>query len=126
MAKYVCNGALLSCTMSAIPTPTPLTVLPDKRIFLEDQPMANNLDYEPFINIPTFGECCSPDNEGVQAALGSPVPCVPVVTSPWDFPKADVFLDFYPALLDCCTCMCTMGMGIISIDDPGQTTTKEG
>ena len=125
MANYVCNGALLSCTMSLVPTPTPLIVLPDNRIFLEKQPMATHLDYEPFINIPTFGECCSPDNEGVQAALGSPVLCVPLVTSPWQSPKANVALGKLPALLDCCTCICTTGMGLITIEDAGQASTKE-
>jgi len=129
MAKYVCNGALITCSWSVPPLPpfvVPLTVLPDNRILLHKQPMASCMDFIPLVNIPPIGMCGSPDSEAVQAALGSPVPCTPVVLSPWKSPKANVLLAGENALLDNCTCDCELGGGKISIFNPTQTTTKEG
>ena len=126
MANYVCNGALITCLWSVPPFVVPLTVLPDNRILLHGQPMASCMDFAPFINIPPIGMCGSPASEAVQAALGSPVPCTPLVLSPWKSPKANVMLAGENALLDNCTCNCELGSGIISIVNPMQPTTMEG
>ena len=131
MAKYVCNGALVTCTFGIIPfSPFPgvsqLVVLPDDRILLHGQPMASCMDYVPMVNILPIGMCCSPDSEAVQAAFGSPVPCTPLVMEPWDSPKGDVFLGGDNALLDNCTCSCELGGGVISVLNAAQTTTMEG
>jgi len=143
MAKYVCNGAMISCNMS-LPVPlvpplvppeeppgpnpcqVPMIVLPINRVLINNQPMATKMDYVPFVNIPTFGLCVSPDNEGVKAALGFPVPCVPTVLSPWSSPKGDVKVGNMEALLDTCTCKCQLGSGTISVASAGQSTVKEG
>ena len=130
MAKYVCNGALVTCSFSIIPfvpmlPMAPLTVLPDNRILLHGQPMASCMDYASMVNILPIAMCCSPDNEAVQAAFGSPVPCTPLVLSPWKSPKSNVMLAGENALLDNCTCDCELGGGIISIINPGQATTME-
>ena len=141
MAKYVCNGALVSCNM-AVPlppvppplvppppmpaAPVPLTVLPVKRVMLNKNPMASEMDFVPIVNIPTFGACMSPANPGVQAALGAPVPCVPTITSPWSSPKQNVKLAGEAALLNNSTCSCELGKGIITVFSPGQATVNEG
>jgi len=140
MPKYVRNGAMISCNMS-LPVPlvppleppkeppgpnpcqVPLTVLPIRRVLLEGQPMATKMDFMPMVNIPTFGLCVSPDNEGVKAASGFPVPCVPLVTEPWDSPKDNVNVGGMEALLHTCTCSCEMGSGTITVSTAGQTST---
>ena len=126
MAQYVCNGAFLMCTM-AVPQPAPtLLIIAPHKSFLNMQPMATYMDFVPFKNIPTFGMCCSPDHEGVQAAMGSPVPCTPLVIMPWDSPKSDVMTKGgNNALLSDCTCSCELGQGTISIISPGQAKAKE-
>jgi len=143
MAKYVCNTAMISCSMS-LPVPlvppleppkeppgpnpcqVPLVVLPISRVLLSNQPMATKMDFVPFLNIPTFGLCVSPDNEAVKLAGGFPVPCTPVVTSPWTAPKVNVQAGNLEALLDTCTCQCTLGSGTISVASAGQSDTQEG
>ncbi|MDR0796829.1 MAG: DUF4280 domain-containing protein [Tannerella sp.] len=142
MAKYVCNGAMISCSFS-LPVPlvppleppkeppgpnpcqVPLTVI-RPNILVDKKPMANIMDFVPMMNIPTFGQCVAPTNPAVVSAGGFPVPCVPAVAAPWTPPKANVLVGKMPALLNTAMCICTVGSGQITIASAGQSDTAEG
>jgi hypothetical protein len=79
-------------------------------------------------NIPTFGMCGTPTNPMVaaatSAALGvlTPVPCIPVTTSPWTPGATVVTINGQPALHTACQATCMWG-GMITITDPGNDGT---
>jgi uncharacterized Zn-binding protein involved in type VI secretion len=91
-------------------------------------PAANIMDFIPMTNIMTFGMCMSIANPTVAsataAALGvlTPMPCIPVTTSPWAPGSATVMIGGMPALNNTSMCMCNWG-GQISITFAGQATT---
>jgi hypothetical protein len=119
MALQVCNGAMLKCSMS--PGPSTLKVLPIHRVNTSNQPAANILDHIPIVNITPFPVCTSPTNPAVIAAMGAPVPCVPVTPAPWVTGALTVLLDNAPALNDTSKLICMMG-GMIEVTMAGQTT----
>ena len=127
MPFHVCNGATLKCAGATPPGTGPLTVLPIHRMLTSNQPAANINDFVPLLNIPSFGACMLPSNPLVAAAttaaLGvlTPVPCIPVTTSPWVPGAITVILDGAPALDNISTLQCTMG-GVITIALPGEMT----
>ena len=129
MAVYVCMGATLQCSFGM--APSSLIVLPDKKILTSNMPKASIMDFKPMVNILPFGMCNSLANPTVasatSAALGvlTPMPCVPVTTSPWVPGKSNVMLSNQPALMNTDTCMCNWA-GVISIVNPCQTTTLSG
>jgi len=126
MAKYVCNTASLKCDKAVMTfAQSKLVVLPEHQTFLSGNPMATFMDHVPYKNIFTFGLCHSYANPGVQAASG-PIACTPVIPLPWEAPKETVTVGKKKALLSTSVCRCTLGLGTISITDPGQTKTKEG
>jgi hypothetical protein len=106
-------------------TPSALVVLPTNMVTAGTLPAASVQDTAPMTNIMPFGMCITPSNPAVAAAttaaLGvlTPVPCVPVVTSPWVPGATKVQIRGAPALHNGCTAMCAWG-GIISITNPGQ------
>jgi hypothetical protein len=91
------------------------------------QPAATAMDFAPIKNVPSFIMCTSPSNPTVAAATAAaqgvltPMPCVPVTTSPWTPGSQTVKIGGMPALNNTCTLMCTWG-GTITIGSPGQTT----
>lgn|SRR5487761_2079011 len=112
----------MTCTFGM--APSILDVLPDTGVFCP-LPAATIIDSIPIVNIPPFAMCMSMANPEViaatAAALGvlTPMPCIPMVTSPW-FPGADtVLIGGMPALDDLSICICDWG-GVITIEDPGQ------
>ena len=125
MPQQVCNGALLQCTMGMIPSN--LTVLPVNRVNTAEQPDANIMDYIPLVNIMPFGMCMSPANPEVAAATAAafgvltPMPCIPVTTSPWVPGAPTVLLAGSPTLDSTSTLMC-MWAGVIEIVEPGEFT----
>lgn len=125
MAKLVVNGASLQCTMGT--TPSNLTALPDKTTDAGMMPAANITDYQPNVNIMSFGMCRSPSNPQVAAATAAaagvltPQPCVPVVTAPWTPGSSTFQVGSQPALNDSSTCLCSWA-GTISIASAGQTS----
>lgn len=125
MPQQVCNGATLQCMMGM--APSNLVVLPVNRVNTSEQPDANIMDYVPLVNIMPFGMCMSPSNPEVAsataAAMGvlTPMPCVPVTTSPWTPGAPTVLLADNPTLDNTCTLMCMWG-GVISVVDPGEVT----
>ncbi len=125
MPQQVCNGAMLQCTMGV--APSSLTVLPINRVNTAEQPDANIMDYVPLVNIMPFGMCISPANPAVAAATTAamgvltPMPCIPVTTTPWTPGASTVLLAGSPALDNISTLMC-MWAGVIQVTEPGEFT----
>lgn len=121
--EYVCNGAQMQCSMGT--ATTMLTVLPDRKILLDGQPMANIMDFKSMTNISPFGLCTSLANPVVAAATAAhlgvltPMPCIPNTTAPWQNGKNELSLKNAPALCKDCTLQCAY-MGNITIIDSGQ------
>ena len=128
MPKCVCNGASLQCSFGV--APSSLIVLPVKMVD-ETTPGANIMDYIPITNIAPFGMCSSPSNPTVAAAttaaLGvlTPMPCMPVTTTPWTPGNPTVLLSSAPILTDDSKLMCMWG-GSISVVAPGQMIVEAG
>ena len=125
MPQHVCNGALLQCSFGA--APGNLTVLPVNRVMTSSQPAATIMDYQPMVNIASFGMCMSIANPMVvaatSAALGvfTPQPCIPMTVSPWVPGAPTVLLGNQPSLDNTCTLNC-LWAGIIQVTVPGQFT----
>jgi len=126
MALQVCMGASMMCSFGA--APSTLVVLPENRT-LTGTPAANIMDFKPIVNVPPFGVCSSLANPTVAsataAALGvlTPMPCVPVTTSPWAPGAPTVLIGNMPALDSSSQLICNWG-GVIQIANPGQTTVE--
>jgi hypothetical protein len=108
--RFVTAGARLQCSFGAACTLNvnrPMTLL-------ENAPMANIMDFAPFTCIVPTGTCSAPSNPAVVAAMGSPVPCTPLIVAPWAVGKPDVLVENFPALLSTDKCFCAYG-GVISI-----------
>lgn len=126
MAMQVCMGASMMCSFGA--APSTLVVLPENRT-LTGTPAANIMDFKPIVNVPPFGMCSSLANPTVAAAttaaLGvlTPMPCVPLTTSPWVPGAPTVLIGNMPALDSNSKLICNWG-GVIQITNPGQTTVE--
>lgn len=123
MSTFVTMGAMLQCTFGM--APSQLLVIVPLRPMIQNKLQANVMDFVPMANVMPFGMCQSLSNPTVasatSAALGvlTPMPCIPVLTSPWKPGGKDKVANF-PALLDNCTLNCAWG-GCISIKSPGHT-----
>ena len=125
MPQQVCNGAQLKCAMGA--APSALVVLPVNLVMTSNQPAANIMDHVPMLNIMPFGTCMSMANPQVAsataAALGvlTPMPCIPMTTSPWTPGVPTKLIGNQPAVDNTCTLTCMWG-GVITVVMAGQTT----
>jgi uncharacterized Zn-binding protein involved in type VI secretion len=125
MAQVVCSGAMLTCSFGV--APSSLTVTPEGRVNSSTMPAATIMDHVPMKNIMPFGMCTTPSNPQVAAATAAaqgvltPMPCIPVTTSPWTPGSPTVMIGGKPALTSSSTCMCTWG-GVITVSSPGQMT----
>jgi hypothetical protein len=125
MPQQVCMGAQMMCSFGM--APSSLVVLPVNRVNTDMVPDANIMDFVPMENIMPFGMCITPSNPEVAsataAALGvlTPMPCIPVTTSPWTPGAATVNLAFFPTLDNISMLMCTWG-GVITFVDAGEET----
>lgn len=101
-------------------------VLPANRV-TTSMPLANILDHKPMVNILPFGMCQSLANPTVAAATAAafgaltPMPCVPVTSTPWVPGSPTVLIANLPALNQTSKCLCNWG-GVIQIANPGQMT----
>ena len=117
-------GAMLACPFGLAPT----SLLAQRPTVLVGGVPAAVITDIAVTNIPGFGMCNSLANPTVAAAtaaaLGTltPMPCVPVVVSPWAPPAAQTLIGSIPALTAGATCQCAYG-GTIMITFPGQATT---
>jgi hypothetical protein len=126
MPMQTVNGAQLICSFGA--APSIFVVLPTNRTVVENQPAANIDDHIPMVNIMPFGMCSSVANPQVAAATAAaagvltPQPCIPATASPWTPGSPTVMIANRPALDNISICICNWA-GVITIADPGQTTT---
>jgi hypothetical protein len=122
MAIQVCAGATLTCSFGK--APSSLLVLPVNRV-TTGTPAATIMDHMPTVNIAPFAMCTSPSNPTVAAATAAaqgvltPMPCLPVTTTPWAPGAPTVFIANIKALDNNSKLECTWG-GVIQIEAPGQ------
>lgn len=128
MPPAVVMGATMTCSFGV--APSTLVVIPaGMPVMINNMPAATIMDHKPIANIPPFGMCTTPSNPTVaaatSAALGvlTPMPCIPVTTAPWTPGASTTTIGNFPALHSACQCMCQWG-GVITISNPGQTTTQ--
>src|SRR6516162_7634486 len=125
MPMQVCMGAMMQCTFGV--APSSLVVLPTNKVMTNQMPDANIMDHIPMVNIMPFGMCMSPSNPSVAAATAAafgvltPMPCIPVTTSPWVPGAPTVILGGNPTLDNTCTLMC-LWAGVIQVVSPGEFT----
>lgn len=124
MGQIVCTGATMKCSFGV--APSVLNVLPVNGV-ATTTPIANIMDHKPMLNIPPFGMCQSMSNPSVSAATAAklgvftPMPCIPVTTTPWAPGSPTVLVANMPALNHSSKCLCTWG-GVIEFVNPGQMT----
>jgi len=122
----VVASATLQCTMGA--APASMMVLPTARVMVEGRPAGTIMDNLPMVNIPTFGMCLSLSNPQVAAATAAalgvltPMPCVPVMASPWAPGAAKTLIAGKPALTSDAKANCAWG-GVVSVTVPGAVKT---
>src|SRR5262245_60117918 len=101
MGMQICAGAMLQCSFGAVPSS--LVVLPTNQV-LTGTPAAPIMDHQPIVSVPPFGLCSSLANPVVAAATAAalgvltPMPCVPMTTSPWIVGAPTVLLANKPTL----------------------------
>lgn len=125
----VTEGVELTCIFSFPPQkPVKLKVLPViSRVQVEGKWAANMLDCLPEVNIPSFGQCCSPANPLVLKNLlttGIPIPDKCQMLGKWLNGSKTVHVGPAPALTMQSTCLCFFGCGVITIR-PGTEKTKK-
>lgn len=118
-------GAMCQCSFGA--APSSLVITPENKVLGCNLPAATIMDNIPMKNIMPFGMCSSMANPQVAsataAALGvlTPMPCIPVIPAPWAPGSPTVMIANKPALNNSSKLMCSWA-GVISINNPGQTT----
>lgn len=118
MAKAVTGLAATFCPFGSIPS---VLIVPDgHRVKLNGQNRANVSDRIPFVNILPFGMCCSPYNPGVIAAMGAPVPCIPLTPASWYPGDKTVLIDGENSLDDLSLNACVW-RGVIAFIYAGQS-----
>ncbi len=128
MPKMVANGAKLKCSEGL--SPSSLTVLPVNGTSGDEQPAATVMDFQPMVNIAPFGMCKTQANPQVASATAAaqgvltPMPCVPVTTSPWSPGSSVVTIQEKKVLTADSKCNCAWS-GSIEITDPACTVDTE-
>lgn len=124
MALMVVDGAVLSCPFGTVPGT--LKVTSQMEVLAEGKPAATLFDMTGKVNISGFGMCTSLANPQVAAATAAalgvltPQPCMFVSAAPWMTPKVMPLGKNIPCLCSDSRIMCTLGMGMISVMNPGQ------
>src|SRR5215203_4299241 len=119
-------GAQTMCSFGL--APSTLMVTPEKRILVENRPVANITDIKPFVNVLPFGLCTSLANPitaaQTAAALGvlTPGACTPVTVAPWTPGAPTALTGSIPTLTQMSMCNCAYG-GVITITNPAATRT---
>jgi hypothetical protein len=117
------DGALLACSFGM--APAPLVLVPKGPPVLADGLPVGTVEDVEEMNVPSFGMCTSPQNpavaEATAAALGAltPMPCLPVIVTPWSPGAPTVLIGGVPALTEESVCMCAWG-GEVRVLEPGQ------
>ena len=117
----MCKGAKIKCSMGDNEVDLGALPIPIKN---EGNELMSVLNFIPYLNIPSFGNCKSPANPMVLAAYGAPQTCIPMVVTPWSpGAKKLKILGGTAALMEKDTNMC-LWAGSIEITDPGQKNLK--
>jgi len=119
MGLCVCKGAKIKCSMGDNEVDLGTLPIPIKN---KGKELMSVLNFVPYLNIPSFGNCKSPANPMVLAAQGAPQTCIPMTLTPWSpGAKKLKILGGTAALMDKDTNFC-LWAGSIEITDPGQTS----
>ncbi len=104
--EYTVMGARLKCSCGVAPG---FLLIPiPKGTTINGKPVATEMDFIPFVNIPTFGVC---ENKGV--------PCTPATAVPWVKTKKDTtIMELSAVTTDSCL-VCELG-GLITVETSGQ------
>ncbi|MDR0630951.1 MAG: DUF4280 domain-containing protein [Holosporales bacterium] len=113
------NG-LCQCTFGV--APAPFMVLPMNMTFFKNFPGATIMDHIPLLNIMPFGMCMSMANPMVAAAMGIPMPCIPMTLAPWLPLSPTTMIKNFPILNSDSMAICNWG-GIIKVAFPGVSLT---
>ena len=125
MSIATCMSAMCKCSNGA--APSTFMALPIHQTLTTSRPDANIQDHIPFLNVMPFGMCDSMANPMVAAATAAdlgvltPMPCLPMTTSPWLVGAPTVMLQNNPMLDKNSTLMCNWA-GAIKIQMPGEFT----
>ena len=114
-------GAMAKCSFGTLPASLTLT---PTMVNGTNMTVATIQDFS-VTNLATFGMCSAPTNPAVVAAQGSPVPCVPVISSPWSPGSSKVKAKNKPVLTADSKCMCSYA-GVVEISNAGQTKVSAG
>jgi hypothetical protein len=101
-------------------------VLPMDMVVAKNLPMATIMDHIPFLNVMPFGTCINLGNPMVAAATAAalgiltPMPCIPITSSPWVPVKPTILVKNKPVLDNTSMLMCQWG-GLIQVTFPGVT-----
>lgn len=127
MGLLVGTGSLAKCTFGA--ASTPLIATPASKVMVEGVPAVTFLDIAPGANITPFGVCKTVSNPTVASATAAaagvltPMPCIPVVTGPWQATSPTNNAGSKPFVTSTSMCMCAWG-GVITIDMPSAKRTN--
>lgn len=119
---FLCDGASLKCTQGD--AQSTYSVLPIKKVFLNDKALAVVSDIKPMVNIKPFGQCKSMANPTVAAATAAnrgqlqKMPCIPSTVGMWS-EGISYFMAGEPVPCDKSKCNCAYA-GEISIAKAGQ------
>ena len=120
MPKCVCMGAKLKCSFGS--GPKSMIVLPiGKTLTSMVKPVASNMDFVPFLNIPAFGNCTSPINPMNWKIVGPapvfiPSSCIPIPIMLWNPAAEQTKIAGFPAMLETSKTMCIWA-GSIEVDE---------
>lgn len=125
MSIATCMSAMCKCSFGT--APSTFMAAPIHQSLTTSKPDANIQDHIPFLNIMPFGMCMSLANPMVAAATAAalgvltPMPCIPMTTSPWIIGAPTVMLTSQPMLDKNSMLMCNWA-GVIQIQMPGEFT----
>lgn len=128
MAQPLLSTAVLQCSFGA--APVPLQVLPTAKVLAGGLPPATVLNDAAMVNVMSFGLCSSLANPTVAAATAAalgvltPMPCVPVIVTPWQSPDPQVVVGGQPVVTAPAQCQCAWG-GMVQAT-PGPSTVQYG
>lgn len=123
MPKLVVRGATLTCNQGTAPGSLSIARSP---VTADGPTTATVNDFIPNTNIPSFGQCRTQANPQVATATAAaqgvltPMPCVPIVTAPWQPGSSVTTIDSVKALTADSKCRCNW-TGEISISNAGST-----
>ncbi|UQZ91367.1 DUF4280 domain-containing protein (plasmid) [Deltaproteobacteria bacterium Smac51] len=121
MPLIVTHGTVCECSCGT--APCSLIVTPEKKISIENLPVATIMDHKSPKNLPTFVMCTIAANPAVAANMNAPAPCVPVLPSPWTPGDPQVTLHGEIILQETSTLTCVYG-GVITITKTSQSISE--